>query len=209
MPVQLPAVPAEPSVVPDLLADLLADLAVYRPVARGEAIFRHGARSRHVYHLRRGRVLLHRFGPAGEEVIIHAAAAGEFFAEASLHSDRYHCTAVAAADGEVGAIDAAALRQRLRTDPQFALQWVERLSQQLREVRARVERLSLKSASERVRHLLVTRGRGTPPRLQVEGTLRQLAPELGLTHEALYRTLAAMQRDGRVERRAGSIVLLR
>lgn len=189
--------------------DLLADLAVYRTVARGEAIFRHGARARHVYHLRRGRVLLHRFGPAGEEVIIHAAAAGEFFAEASLHSDRYHCTAVAAAHGEVGAIDAAALRQRLRTDPRFALQWVERLSQQLREVRARVERLSLKSASERVRHLLVSRGRGTPPRLAVEGTLRQLAAELGLTPEALYRTLAAMQRDGRVERRAGSIVLLR
>ena len=58
------------------------DLAIRRPVAKGEVVFRVGAQARHVYFLLSGRVALHRFGPDGEEVPIHVAEAGEFFAEA-------------------------------------------------------------------------------------------------------------------------------
>ncbi len=186
----------------------LAELARPRDLARGEVVFQLGAVARHVYFLRSGRVLLKRYGPGGEEVVIHAAAAGEFFAEASLHSERYHCTAVAAEPGQVEALESAALRQRIRSDPAFAMQWVETVSRQLRRLRARVERLSLRSAAERVDHLLLTEGQGAPPAYTPGGTLRQLAAELGLTHEALYRTLAAMQRDGRIARRDGRLIRL-
>jgi DNA-binding phage protein len=34
----------------------------------------------------------------------------------------------------------------------------------------------------------------------VSGTLKQLAADLGLTHEALYRTLARMAADGEITR---------
>lgn len=187
---------------------LIADLTSSRELLRGETVFRLGGRARHVYFLQHGRVLLHRFGPAGEEVVIHAAAAGEFFAEASLHSERYHCTATAAEPSRVAAIESAALRERIQADPAFAMQWVETVSRQLRRLRARVERLSLRSAAERVQHLLLTEGQGTPPAYTPGGTLRQLAAELGLTHEALYRTLSALERDGRIARRGGRILYL-
>jgi CRP/FNR family transcriptional regulator, dissimilatory nitrate respiration regulator len=36
-----------------------------------------------------------------------------------------------------------------------------------------------------------------------------MAAELGLTHEALYRTLADMSADGEIERRKGTICLLK
>lgn len=187
---------------------LLAELARPRDLSRGEVVFQLGAPARHVYFLQRGRVLLKRYGPGGEEVVIHAAVAGEFFAEASLHSARYHCTAIAAEPGQVEAIESAALRQRIRADPACAMQWVETVSRQLRRLRARVERLSLRSAAERVDHLLLTEGQGVPPVYTPGGTLRQLAAELGLTHEALYRTLSAMERDGRIARRDGRLVRL-
>ncbi len=185
------------------------DLAARRRVEAGGSIFRVGTPARHVYFLVSGRVALNRFGPSGEEVAIHVAGPGEFFAEASLHAERYHCTAVALDDSDVAAIASADLRARIQSDPQFAMVWLESVASQLRQVRARVERLSIKSAAERVRHLLLTEGRGKTPTYTLRGTARELAGQLGLTHEALYRVLAAMQKEGTIARTRREIVLLR
>jgi CRP-like cAMP-binding protein len=74
------------------------------------------------------------------------------------------------------------------------------LAAQLRMARARIERLSLRSAEERVRHLLLSEGRGPRCELEIAGSLKELARRLGLTHESLYRTLARMQKDGLIDR---------
>lgn len=193
------------SVVPDWLEAL----AQRRMLARGEMVFRARAPARHVFYLLRGRVVLHRYGPTGEEVVIHTAVPGEFFAEASMHSERYHCSASAAVAGEVAVVASADLRKALASDAAFAAQWSAILAHQLRRARARVERLSLKGAADRVRHLLVAEGVGSRPTLELKGTMRELAGELGLTHEALYRTLAAMARAGEISRDGPRLVLLR
>lgn len=191
------------------LPALVVELSTSRTFARGDTIFRIGTPARQVFFLLQGRVVLHRYSREGEEVVIHVAHAGEFFAEASLHGERYHCTATAAAPGELAVIDAGPLRSKLRTDPDFAMQWLAIVSGQLRSARARIERLTLRSAAERVRHLLMTEGRGEPASYALRGTARELAGELGLTHEALYRTLAAMEREGALERGPGVLRLLR
>lgn len=191
------------------LPEDLSDLATPRVVAAGAEVFRLGAPARHVFFLRRGRVVLRRFAATGEEVAIHAAEAGEFFAEAALQAEHYHCTAVAAQDSEVLAIPSLDLRRRIATEPAFALAWLGAMAAQLRQARARVERLSLRSAAERVRHLLLTEGQGATPSHVVAGTLRELATQLGMTHEALYRTLAAMQRAGTLRRDGQRLTLLR
>jgi len=193
---------------PEWLA-ALAHLAVERTYDAGEAVFRLGAAARHVHFLAEGRVTLSRFGPRGEEVAIHAARAGEFFAEASLHSERYHCTAVVARPALVASIPSDELRALLRRDAEFAMQWLAIVSRQLRQARTRVERLCLKGARERVRHLLLTEGSGAAHRYTLHGSVKDLAVDLGLTHEALYRTLAAMERENLILREEGSLVLVR
>ena len=185
----------------------LAHLAVERTFDAGEAVFRMGASARHVHFLAEGRVTLSRFGPQGEEVAIHAARPGEFFAEASLHSERYHCTAVVSQPALVASIPSDELRALLRRDPEFAMQWLAIVSRQLRQARTRVERLCLKGARERVRHLLLTEGSGATHRYAMPGTAKDLAIDLGLTHEALYRTLASMEQEGLIVRDAGAIFL--
>ena len=45
--------------------------------------------------------------------------------------------------------------------------------------------------------------------MTLSGTLKDLAAELGLTHEALYRTLAALTRSGEIKRARGKITFLR
>jgi CRP-like cAMP-binding protein len=186
----------------------LAHLAVERSFDAGEAVFRIGAAARHVHFLAEGRVTLSRFGPQGEEVAIHAAREGEFFAEASLHSERYHCTAVVAQPALVASIPSGDLQELLRSDAEFAMQWLAIVSRQLRQARTRVERLCLKGARERVRHLLLTEGSGAKHRYTLYGTVKDLAVDLGLSHEALYRTLAAMERENLILRDDRSFALV-
>lgn len=185
--------------VPALPAKLLAH-ARHTVLAPGDLVFSAGARARAVWFLASGGIRLVRYGRNGEEVPIHQALAGEFFAEASLHSDRYHCSAVATRPGRVLELPSAAMKELLANDLDFSREWIATLSRQLRGVRARVERLCLKSAQERVRHLLLTEGTGPRCRYELPGTLKDLAASLGLTHEALYRTLADMQRRGQIAR---------
>ena len=175
----------------------------------GKTVFRTGGATHSVFFVDSGAVRLVRYGRAGEEVVLHDARAGEFFAEASLDSARYHCDAVANVPSELLRIPAAALRDLLDVDREFARQWVALLARQLRAVRTRVERLSLKSAAERVRHLLVSEGRGARCEVVQSGTLKDLARDLGLAHEVLYRTLAAMEREGIIERGDGVLRLAR
>lgn len=174
----------------------------------GATVFRSGSATHSVFFVESGAVRLVRYGRAGEEVMLHDARAGEFFAEASLDSARYHCDAVASAPSELLQVPATALRELLDADREFGRQWAALLARQLRSARSRVERLSLKSAAERVRHLLVSEGRGPSCELVLPGTLKDLARLLGLTHEVLYRTLAAMERDGVIERQGRTLRLI-
>jgi CRP-like cAMP-binding protein len=56
----------------------------------GETVFRSGTPTHSVFYVETGSVRLVRYGRTGEEVLVHDARAGEFFAEASLDSARYH-----------------------------------------------------------------------------------------------------------------------
>ncbi|MEZ5739403.1 MAG: Crp/Fnr family transcriptional regulator [Burkholderiaceae bacterium] len=174
----------------------------------GKTVFRQGSPARAVYHVRSGAVRLVRFGRAGEEIVLHEARAGEMFAEASLDSTRYHCNAVAIEPSELLKIPSDAIQTLLDTDRAFAREWIALLAGQLRTTRTRLERLSLKSAADRVRHLLVSEGQAGRFEVTVPGTLKDLARSLGLTHEALYRTLARMTREGMITREGSTIRLI-
>lgn len=82
------------------------------------------------------------------------------------------------------------------------------LAHQLHSARARLERLAIKSASERVLHYIHTEGTGPHSVVKLAGTVKDLAPELGMTHEALYRTLARLKRDRIVGQEEHTLFLL-
>jgi len=182
-----------------------ASCVTYGP---GKTIFRAGSATRWVYYLASGCVRLIRRGRAGEEIVLHQAQAGEFFAEASIDSARYHCDAVAMETATVFRVSAVDLTNLVAADSEFARQWISLLARQLRAVRTRVERLSLKSAAERIRHFLLSGASGAAGYVKINGTLKDLARDLGLTHETLYRTLARMERSGQLERRGDGLRLL-
>jgi CRP-like cAMP-binding protein len=161
-------------------------------IPRAAALFRRGDRPAVMYFVRSGEIRLVRYSRAGVEIVLQRARRG-FLAEASLDQRAYHCDAVAAAPSELLAIPLRAFEEALGAAA-FRKAWIRHLARELRRARAQVERLSLKTAQERIVHFIETEGEGGAAELTQ--FKKDWAVELGLTHEALYRTLARMKREG-------------
>jgi len=198
--------PAPP--LPEELASLLPAplLGLCEPVhcARGTRLFEAGRRPRAMFFVRTGEVILQRHGVDGELVILQRTRHG-FVGEASLQSDRYHCDAVALVDSALTRIPVRALLATLKDDPAFALRWIAMLNRELRRLRLQCERLSLHTVEARLMHLLQTEGGASG--LPIDAGLKSIAPEIGVSHEALYRCVAGLERRGIVVRAPGRLQL--
>ena len=169
--------------------------AIRHHVRRSETVFRQGDAARAVFIIETGRVRLSRMLTDGSAVILHVAQAGESFAEASLSTDHYHCDAVAETDAAVLALPKADLLAALTNDPAECLALMLTLAAQVRDLRTRLELRNIRPASERVLAWLQLHARGNPPRMATDRSWTLIAGELGLTREALYRTLAKLERQ--------------
>jgi CRP-like cAMP-binding protein len=182
---------------------------IERSLKAGQTLFRQGSRTVGLYEVIEGKVRLARVDRSGREAVLHSASAGETIAEASLFSPTYHCDAIASTNARVRLYPKAALLAEFERNPRAAAAFMAMLARQVMSLRTSLERRNIHSARDRIRHYLSVNlgpdGRG----VLLPGTLKDLASELGLTHESLYRTLAEMQKDGEVERLQGRIRLLK
>ena len=128
----------------------------------------------------------------GREAVLQTASAGDTLAEASLFSPAYHCDAIAATDAVVRLFPKSVMLAELQRDPKLARAFAAMLARQVMTLRTRLETRNIHSARERVRHFLAVNAGADRRTVALPGTLKQLAADLGLTHEALYRTLARM-----------------
>jgi len=79
------------------------------------------------------------------------------------------------------------------------------LNTEVKRLRLHCERLSLKSVRDRVLHLIQTEG--VKGQFRVNTELKSLAAELGVTHEALYRTLSDLVKTRTISREEGLLTL--
>jgi CRP/FNR family transcriptional regulator, dissimilatory nitrate respiration regulator len=165
-------------------------------VPLGSGVFGRGDRPQAMFFVLSGEVRLLRRSRSGGEIVLQRTRRG-FLAEASLDQPTYHCDAVAAAPTRLLAIPRKAFADALAVAG-FRDRWITHLAQELRKVRAHTERLSLKTARERIVHYIETEGEAGA--VDLNQSKKDWAAELGLTHEALYRTLAQMQRRGELTR---------
>jgi CRP/FNR family transcriptional regulator, dissimilatory nitrate respiration regulator len=191
------------------LAAEIRSTGIERELKRGETLFRSGQRTVGLYEVLRGRVRLARVDRAGRETILHNARAGDTLAEASLFSPTYHCDAIATTAARVRLYPKAAVLNELRRSPDVARSFMAGLARQVMGLRTQLERRNIRSARERVRHFLLLNVGRDGRTVALPGTLKELAADLGLTHEALYRELARMAAEGEIKRLDGKIRLLR
>lgn len=174
-------------------------------VKKGTLLFQTGKKPQWMFFVVNGEVTLERLSQHGDPVVLQRTRQG-FVSEASLHSPNYHCDARAVAHSDMIQIPLAVLRNALEKDLAFAGRWISMLNQEVRRLRLQCERLNMKSVKDRVLHLIHTEGKnGHYP---VHTGLKSLAGELGVTHEALYRTLASLEKQALIQRQGGLLCIL-
>jgi CRP-like cAMP-binding protein len=189
----------------DWLSSAVRAAAIERRLKPGQALFHAGGKSGGFYEVVSGTVRMVRADRSGREAVLQVAGAGETLAEASLFSPAYHCDAVATSDAVVRLYPKAVLLAALERDPEMAKAFAAMLARQVMTLRTRLERRNIHSARERVRHYLTVNAGADGHTVVLPGTLKDFAADLGLTHEALYRTLARMAAAGEITR-AGSVI---
>jgi cAMP-binding proteins - catabolite gene activator and regulatory subunit of cAMP-dependent protein kinases len=160
-----------------------------------------------VFRVDHGRVRLVRHLEDGSSVTLHVARDGETFAEAALWAEAYHCDGVAEAPSEVTVIPKTDLLVALEDSPQAALALARDLASQVRDLRTRLELRTIRSAPERIVAWLRLQASGDPPTVRLDRPWTEIAADIGLTHEAIYRALAVLERAGRIARSNGSVIV--
>jgi CRP/FNR family transcriptional regulator, dissimilatory nitrate respiration regulator len=191
----------------DWLPRSIREAGVTRNLKPGEYLFRMDSRTVGLFEVVSGRIKLVRPEPSGRETILYTAGTGEIVAEASLFATAYHCDAVATTESVVRLYPKSALLAAFDANPQAARAFMGKLAHEIMNLRTRLEQRNIHTARDRVRHYLRLHAGPDGSTMTLTGTLKDLAGELGLAHEALYRTLAEMDEDGEIERLKGAIRL--
>jgi CRP-like cAMP-binding protein len=192
-----------PQTLLHLLPGKVLDLCKQRVLSKGEMLFKQGAKPETLFYIVSGEAVLSRISSHGESTILQRCKTG-FLSEASLLSEKYHCDAFATQSGLAITIPIQAIRDGLM-DSEFAIKWVALLSREIMRLRTQSERLGLKDIKSKLLHLIETEG--TQGRLTLQSDFKSLASEIGVTHEALYRTISALENDGTLIKTLNSLQL--
>jgi CRP-like cAMP-binding protein len=193
--------------LPDWIPVALFERALRRSLGADETLFLREDRPLGLYLLESGEIRLTRSDPEGREITLFRAQPGETLAEASLFSEMYHCDAVASVPSVVYLLPRSAVLEVLASEPDIAQAFMATLAHQVMTLRTQLESRSLRTARARVLHYLGLQAHSIDRVVRVNGNLKRMASELGLTHESLYRTLAALEVEGAIERGHGEIRL--
>ena len=183
-------------------------LAKSRELLASEVLFRQGDPVAAIYAVEEGRMRLVRHTVDDHIVVLHSVGSGEMFAEAALFADVHHCDAVASEATRIRVFPKAETMQALLGDPGIAVSFMSSLAHQVQHLRTRLEQRNIRSARERVTQFLRLSADAADGSVHLTGTLMDMAEEIGLSHEALYRTLAALESDHIITRTRDMIVLL-
>lgn len=176
--------------LPTPLDSLSPKYRIQISLKRGEVLFNQGEPSSGMFYLAQGSISLKRTSEWGHEVTIHRAQPQQCFAEASLFTSSYHCTAIATTDAIAIKCQKQALLDLLNSDATFARAMLSSFASQTQASRRRVELLSIKSADERIMAAIH------------DGLLNKdiaaFAECISLAPETVYRALARLHKTGKL-----------
>ena len=195
--------------IPELLKELLPKGLLGQCHAhhfeKGDYLFHQGKKPEYMFFIVSGEAVLTRISSHGEPTILQRCKGG-FVSEASLLVDAYHCDAIATHNGQAITLPIKSLRDAL-ADSKFSMKWVQLLSKEIMRLRTQSERLGLKDIRSKLIHLIETEGKQGV--LILQSDFKSMASEIGVTHEALYRAIATLEKEGLLEKHPDSLELLK
>lgn len=180
-----------------------------KSLQKGETLFVQGEKVYGIFVVLKGRVRLTRHLMDGSTVPLHVAQDGEGFSEAALFSDVYHCDAIADINSEIEIHPKSVLLRSLGEDIQGTRSLMAHLARQVISLRSRLEIRNIRSANERVIQYLKLSQKEPESVISFTRPLKDIAAEIGLTHEVFYRELAKLEQSGNISRDKRKITFLR
>ncbi|MEI8396056.1 MAG: Crp/Fnr family transcriptional regulator [Rhodospirillaceae bacterium] len=179
-----------------------------RQLGEGQFLFRQGDPVSGIFAVIEGRVRLVRYSRDGIVSVLYVAVSGDTFAEAALFSDVYHCDAVADVPSGIAVIPKEAILRAFAANPDVATAFMARLARQVQALRSRLEIRNIRSATERVLQYLLLLSAPGQRAVVFDRCFKDVAAEVGLTHEAFYRALSTLDTQGKIERNGRVIRIL-
>lgn len=175
---------------------------------QGELLFWRGDRISSVYLLEQGRVNLARTLEDGSAIVLASFGSKELAGEASLFSTRYHCDAVAVGPVQLLRVPKKDVIKALRSCPDAAMTLLECMAHAIQSSRLATELRNIRPLSARLLSWLELQPLDMDGWVRSAGSWKDVAQLLGISHEALYRILARLEVDKRIEREPGRVLRL-
>jgi len=192
------------------LVRILATLPSHKHITlqTGEILFEQNEQAKAIFSINSGKIKLQRNTIDGNVAILHVALSNESFAEAALFSDHYHCQAVAVTETNIQIYNKQLVLDFLANHPAECLIMIKALAQQTQSMRALLEIRNIRSAKDRLfQHILnLANGKAS---ISIATSYKDLAYQLGLTHETLYRKLKQLESEQLIQRHKNNITILR
>lgn len=188
--------------------DRLAERAEVLRFPRRSLFFSEDNSAQGLHVLLEGRVKLFKLGEDGKEQTIFVFGPGEPFCLCSSFSDgRLPANLGALEDSLVLFVRPEEFERLVREDPAILLTMMRVMSRRLKEAMDMIDSLSLKQVPSRL--MAYFESRHQEGRILLDLSHRELAKIIGITPEALSRTLRKMADDGDIRMENGEISLLR
>jgi CRP/FNR family transcriptional regulator, dissimilatory nitrate respiration regulator len=188
------------------LATTLREVMLFRNLAPSQILYRQGDRARAIFVLETGQIRIVRRNSEGKTILMRVVTTGESFGAAALFSEVYGNEAIAEVPSQIHVYPKPALWEALRQRPDLAESFIGSLAKQINTLEDRLELRSISSARERIIRYLQTHAQLGKTAVNFDTPLKNIAIDLGLSREVLYRTLSQLEREGVITRTKRQII---
>lgn len=171
-----------------------------------KTVFRRKESAGFLHYVKEGGVKLVRNTLEGKEVITHIAKKGEFFSEAALFETNYHCDAIAIEHSVIVRYPNEEVLRFFKENPEKAFEYIRFLSGQIRVLRKQLEVVNVVTAKDRI--LLFLHSEAKNGVVKISGAVKNLAGQIGLAQETVYRQLSALEQEGVIKKEGDEIKIL-
>jgi CRP-like cAMP-binding protein len=173
---------------------------------RGQYIFYEGNHPSGLYCVSSGVIKLETSGPSGNNHILRMAHAGDMLGYRSLFADEpYRASALVHEESTICIVPKEAILRLVDAYPSIALNFLSRISKELREAEGRFCGLTDKSAAERIAESLMFL---KDHFAEQTWTRKEIAEWAGTTPETVMRTLADFEEQSLIAQRGRKIEII-
>lgn len=200
---------SDPTISPSI--HRLAALGTPRHFAKGARVLREGDPGSCLYIVLEGKVRIYVDADEERRYVIGTYGRGALFGEGSLDGGPRTASVEATTDIECSEVSFAVLRQKLESDPQFAMALVMELIGRSRSTARRLKNLALGSVYERFRELAMQEPAGPDGQrhLPPDWSQQEIAQRIGASRDMVTRILRELGKGGYVRSGRGAITVLK